>query len=192
MATFVEYQPKFRNLAMNGFAVLANKRAEEDANASQFKAACCVQPCANVVRTVRVSWLERGSSANEVIVFSTCFTRQCKWTDLIGYVDTIMPNQCDLITIAAVADNRQRCLDFRGIFYAKNLRGPLYLRKVHVLILKTQILIVRITKVWPNCGFNINPKAANCLNGSARPNWRIMLVWKITNDVDNNKKTFEP
>ena len=50
MATFVDYQTKLRNLAMNGFAVLANK--EEDANASQFKVACCVQPCAYVVRTV--------------------------------------------------------------------------------------------------------------------------------------------
>ena len=48
MATFVDYQPKFRNLAMNGFSVLANKRAEEYA----IKAACCVQPCANVVKTV--------------------------------------------------------------------------------------------------------------------------------------------
>ena len=35
MATFVEYQPKFRNLAMNGFAVLANKCAEKDANVSR-------------------------------------------------------------------------------------------------------------------------------------------------------------
>ena len=34
MATFVDYRPKLRNLAMDGFAVLANKCAEEDANVS--------------------------------------------------------------------------------------------------------------------------------------------------------------
>ena len=32
MATFVDYQPKLRNLAVNGFAVLANECAEKDAN----------------------------------------------------------------------------------------------------------------------------------------------------------------
>ena len=35
VATFVDYRPKLRNLAMNGFAVLANKCAEEDANVSK-------------------------------------------------------------------------------------------------------------------------------------------------------------
>ena len=36
MATFVDYRPKLRNLAMNGFAVLANKCAEGDANVSKL------------------------------------------------------------------------------------------------------------------------------------------------------------
>ena len=43
---------------------------------------------------------------------------------------------------------------------------------------------VRITKscfVWPNCGFNISPRASKCLNGPASPYWRIMLVWKTNN-----------
>ena len=44
--------------------------------------------------------------------------------------------------------------------------------------------------VWPNCGFNISTRASKCLNGSARPYWRIMLVWKITIDVANNNKEF--
>ena len=34
-------EPKLRNLAMNGFAVLANKRAEEDANVSMQLAVRC-------------------------------------------------------------------------------------------------------------------------------------------------------
>ena len=37
--------PKLRNLAMNGFAVLANRCAEEDTD-------CCAQHCAHAVRTV--------------------------------------------------------------------------------------------------------------------------------------------
>ena len=35
VATVVDYCPKLRNLAKNGCAVLANKCAEEDANASR-------------------------------------------------------------------------------------------------------------------------------------------------------------
>ena len=35
MATFVDYRPKLGNLAMNGFAVLANRCAEEDADVSR-------------------------------------------------------------------------------------------------------------------------------------------------------------
>ena len=73
----------------------------------------------------------------------------CKWTDLISYVNTVMPIKCDLITIAAVVDNRQRCFDIRGIFSAsfKNLlRGALHLRKVHALIFKT----IFVTDFYPN------------------------------------------
>ena len=44
--------------------------------------------------------------------------------------------------------------------------------------------------VRPNCGFNVSTRASKYLNGSARPYWRIMLVWKITIDVDNNNKEF--
>ena len=43
--------------------------------------------------------------------------------------------------------------------------------------------------MWPNCWFNINIRATKCLNGSARPYWRIMLVWKITTDVQNNNES---
>ena len=38
VATFVDYQPKLRNLAVNGFAVLANECAEKDANVSRHLA----------------------------------------------------------------------------------------------------------------------------------------------------------
>ena len=43
--------------------------------------------------------------------------------------------------------------------------------------------------MWPNCGFNISPGHPG-VNGSNRPCWRIMLVWKITSDIDNNNKEF--
>ena len=38
VATFVDYLPTLRNLAVNGFAVLANKCAEKDANVSRHLA----------------------------------------------------------------------------------------------------------------------------------------------------------
>ena len=41
VATVVDYCPKLRNLAKNGCAVLANKCAEEDANASRLLAVHC-------------------------------------------------------------------------------------------------------------------------------------------------------
>ena len=44
--------------------------------------------------------------------------------------------------------------------------------------------------MWPNCGFNIGTRASKCLNGSHSRYWRIILVWKITIDVDNNNKEF--
>ena len=44
--------------------------------------------------------------------------------------------------------------------------------------------------LWPNYGFNISTRASKCLNGSTRPYWRIMLVWKIAADVDNSNKEF--
>ena len=59
--------PKIRNLALNGFAVLANKCAEKDANVSRQLAVH--SPVRG--RLGKVSWLERGSSANEVIAFNT-------------------------------------------------------------------------------------------------------------------------
>ena len=67
--------PKLRNLAINGFAVLANKCAEEDANASRLLAVHC-HVCMSwelSPQLSRVSWPERGSSANEVIVFSIVY-----------------------------------------------------------------------------------------------------------------------
>jgi len=42
--------------------------------------------------------------------------------------------------------------------------------------------------VWPNCGFNFSTSASNCLNGSARPYWRMILVWKM---LITTTKTFE-
>ena len=59
--------PKLRNLAMNGFAVLVNKCAEKEANVSRQLAVH--SPVR--MRLGRISWLERGSSANEVIVLNT-------------------------------------------------------------------------------------------------------------------------
>ena len=54
---------------MNGFAVLANKCAKEDANVSrQFAVHSPVR-----MRLASVSCLERGSSANKVIVFNTVY-----------------------------------------------------------------------------------------------------------------------
>ena len=52
---------------MNGFAVLANKCAEEDTNVSRQ----LVVHSPVRMWLGKVSWLERGSSANEVIVFET-------------------------------------------------------------------------------------------------------------------------
>ena len=55
---------------MNGFAVLANKCAEKDANVlRQLAVHSFVR-----MRLGRVLCLERGSSANEVIVFNTVHT----------------------------------------------------------------------------------------------------------------------
>ena len=100
--------PKLRNLAMNGFAVLANRCAEEDANVSMQIAvrSPVLMPWELSPRLGRVSWQERSSSANEVIVSNTVYnwltvyitcqltiwsfekvvslTKQCKWTDLIS------------------------------------------------------------------------------------------------------------
>ena len=59
--------PKLRTLSMNGFAVLANKCAEENANVPRQ----LVVHSPVRMRLGRVSWLERGSSANELIVFNT-------------------------------------------------------------------------------------------------------------------------
>ena len=67
--------PKLRNRAMNGFAVLPNKCAEEDANVSRQLAVRSPvrMPWELSPRLGRVSWQERGSSANEVIVSNTVY-----------------------------------------------------------------------------------------------------------------------
>ena len=61
--------PKLRTLSMNGFAVLANKCAEENANVPRQ----LVVHSPVRMRLGRVSWLERGSTANEVTVFNTMY-----------------------------------------------------------------------------------------------------------------------
>ena len=74
------------------------------------------------------------------------------------------------------------------------LRGPLHLRIVHALVFKTMFSHRFLSElkqsgfVWPNFGFNISPRASKYLNGSARPYWSILLVWKTTSDVNNQKE----
>ena len=41
---------------------------------------------------------------------------------------------------------------------------------------------------WPNYGYRYSLK---CLNGPDRSSWSIVLVWKITNDVDYPKSSFK-
>ena len=67
--------PKLRNLAMNRFTVFANKCAEEDANVSRqlaIQSPLCM-PWELSPWQGRVSWLQRGCSTNEVIVFNTAY-----------------------------------------------------------------------------------------------------------------------
>ena len=83
-----------------------------------------------------------------------------------------------------------------GLFFCL-LRGTLHLRKVHALFFLNFFFSKLVTDfcrncfVWPNCGFNISTRVSKCLKGSARPYWRMMLVWKIWLMLITTTKSFE-
>ena len=44
---------------------------------------------------------------------------------------------------------------------------------------------------WPSYGYCYSIRESKCLNGPDRSSWSIVLVWKITNDVDYPKSSFK-
>ena len=75
VATFVDYRTQAQESCYERIRCTCKQVCK--GRCKCFKAACCAQPCAYVVRTVtatrQVSWQGRGSSANEVIVSSTVY-----------------------------------------------------------------------------------------------------------------------
>ena len=46
--------------------------------------------------------------------------------------------------------------------------------------------------LWPNYGYCYSLRQSKCLNGPNRSSWSLVLVWKITTDVDyQNKNKFK-
>ena len=80
------------------------------------------------------------------------------------------------------------------LFIFNLLRGALHLREVHALIFRTLFchrFLSELKKYLVLCDLIVDlilAPGSKCLNGSARPYWRIMLVWKIAVDFDNNNK----